>query len=76
MSAPDPADDALREGLDAGPAGGWQEIAGIFSAIAEMLSLTAQDANHQGRKNLVRHLDQLETTVRNGAGENEGQAEG
>ena len=72
MSAPDPADEAFSEGLDAGPAGGWQEIAGIFSAIAEMLSLTAQDANHQGRKNLVRHLDQLEATVHNGAGENEG----
>ncbi len=72
MSAPDLADNGFHVGPDAGPAGSWHEIAGIFSAIAEMLSLTAQDANHQGRKNLVRHLDQLEATVRNGAGDNEG----
>jgi localization factor PodJL len=69
VSVPDPADEAFHEGLRAGPDGGWQQTAGIFSAIATMLSLKAHDADRQSRENLIRQLDELETTVRNGAAE-------
>ncbi len=69
VSVPDPADEAFHEGLRAGPDGGWQQTAGIFSAIATMLSEKTHDADRQSRENLIRQLDELETTVRNGAAE-------
>jgi hypothetical protein len=72
MSVPDPADEVFPEGLRAGPDGGWQQTAGIFSAIATMISLTAHDADRQSREKLIRQLDELETTVRNGAAEDSG----
>ena len=66
MSVPDPAVEAMNESLEAGPAGSWQQAAGIFSAIATMLSSTADDADRQSRANLIQQLDELETTLRNG----------
>lgn len=68
MSAPDAAAQAPNDGLGEGVAGSWQQAAGVFSAIASMLSseLTTRDADQQNRAHLIQQLDELETTLRNG----------
>lgn len=68
LSVPEAPDQASGEGQGATPAGGWQQAAGIFSAIANMLSsdLTTQETDRQKRADLIQKLDELETTLRNG----------
>ncbi len=68
LSVLEAPDQASREGQGANPAGGWQQAAGIFSAIANMLSsdLTTQETDRQKRADLIQKLDELETTLRNG----------
>jgi localization factor PodJL len=68
LSVLEAPDQASREGQGATPAGGWQQAAGIFSAIANMLSsdLTTQEMDRQKRADLIQKLDELETTLRNG----------
>ena len=59
---------AENEGQGACPAGSWQQAAGIFSAIANMLSsdLTRHETDPQGRTDSIQKLDELGTALRNG----------
>jgi localization factor PodJL len=68
MSVPEAPAQAAYEGLGASPVGSWQQAAGIFSAIANMLSsdLTTHETDRQNRADLIQKLDELETTLRNG----------
>lgn len=68
MSVPETPAQASYEGLGASPAGSWQQGAGIFSAIANMLSsdLTTHETDRQNRADLIQKLDEFETTLRNG----------
>jgi len=58
LSVPEAPDQASGEGQGATPAGGWQQAAGIFSAIANMLSsdLTTQETDRQKRADLIQKL--------------------
>jgi len=64
VMAPDNPAQALSQGKGTGPAGSWQQAAGIFSAIADMLSsgLTGR----QSRAHLIEKLGSLEMKLRNG----------
>lgn len=68
MSVPEAPVQALNEGQGACPPGSWQQAAGIFSAIANMLSadLTRHEMDPQSRSDLIQKLDELETALRNG----------
>jgi localization factor PodJL len=67
-SVPEGLDQTSKDGHGATPVGSWQQAAGIFSAIANMLSsdLTTHETNRQNRADLIQRLDELETTLRNG----------
>lgn len=74
ISGPDAPAQSSNEGLEIRPAGSWQQAAGIFSAIANMLSsdLTAHGTDRQNRAELIQKLDELETTLRDGgSGDND-----
>lgn len=63
MSVPEAPVQALNEVQGACPAGSWQQAAGIFAAIANMLS---SDLTRHETDPLIQKLDKLETALRNG----------
>ena len=71
MSISEAADKASNGDRKVHPAGSWQQAAGLFSAIANMLSsdLTTHGMDRQDRADLIQKLDELESTLRNGSSE-------